>query len=147
MSISTCSDQRRSSVAVTQWLVIQVSIHLPAKSTCPMAVTRYCVPPCNLSTFDQTIRSSSRIKILRAGGVRQVSHIFEVSMQGTIKRLLRDRGFGFIRCSDGQEVFFHRNGLQQIAFEDLQEGTNVEFEVERGERGPRATNVRLSTMV
>ena len=68
-------------------------------------------------------------------------------MQGTVKRLVRDRGFGFIRCSDGQEVFFHRNGLQQIAFEGLQEGTSVEFEVERAEKGLRATNVRLSTMV
>ncbi len=43
-------------------------------------------------------------------------------MQGIIKRIARDRGFGFIRCSDGQEVFFHRTGLQQIAFEDLREG-------------------------
>ena len=68
-------------------------------------------------------------------------------MQGTIKRIARDRGFGFIRCSDGQEVFFHRSGLQQIAFEGLQEGANVEFDVERAEKGPRATNVRLSTMV
>jgi len=68
-------------------------------------------------------------------------------MQGTIKRVVRDRGFGFIRSSDGQEVFFHRSGLQQITFEGLQEGTNVEFEVERGEKGPRATNVRPSPVV
>ena len=68
-------------------------------------------------------------------------------MQGTIKRIARDRGFGFIRTSDGQEIFFHRTGLQQIAFEGLHEGTSVEFDVERGEKGPRATNVRLSTMV
>ena len=65
-------------------------------------------------------------------------------MQGTIKRVVRDRGFGFIRCSDGQEVFFHRNGLQQLAFEGLQEGTTVEFEVEQSAKGPRATNVRSS---
>jgi CspA family cold shock protein len=65
-------------------------------------------------------------------------------MQGTIKRVVRDRGFGFIRSSDGQEVFFHRNGLQQIAFEGLHEGTSVEFEVEQSAKGPRATNVRPS---
>ena len=65
-------------------------------------------------------------------------------MKGTIKRVVRDRGFGFIRSTDGQEVFFHRNGLQQIDFEGLQEGATVEFEVEQSEKGPRATNVRPS---
>ena len=78
---------------------------------------------------------------------KKVSHLIEVSMQGIIKRIARDRGFGFIRCSDGQEVFFHRTGLQQIAFEDLREGASAEFDVERGDKGLRAMNVRLSTMV
>jgi len=65
-------------------------------------------------------------------------------VQGTIKRVVRDRGFGFILSSDGKEVFFHRNGLQQLPFEGLKEGTSVEFEVEQTEKGPRATNVRAS---
>jgi CspA family cold shock protein len=63
-------------------------------------------------------------------------------MRGTIKRLVRDRGFGFIRSSDGQEVFFHRSSLQQMNFDSLKQGDTVEFEVERGEKGSRATNVR-----
>ena len=63
-------------------------------------------------------------------------------MQGTIQRVVRDRGFGFIRSSDGQQVFFHRSSLQQMDFDGLKEGDTVEFEVERGEKGPRATNVR-----
>jgi len=63
-------------------------------------------------------------------------------MQGTIKRVIRDRGFGFIRSSDGQEVFFHRSGLQELNFDGLKEGEAVEFEMERGEKGPRATKVR-----
>ena len=66
-----------------------------------------------------------------------VSYIIEVSMQGTIKRIVRDRGFGFIRSTDGQEVFFHRNGLQQMDFDSLKEGSTVEFEVEQSEKGPR----------
>jgi len=65
-------------------------------------------------------------------------------MQGTIKRVIRDRGFGFIRTADGQEVFFHRTSLQQMSFEALREGENVEFELERGEKGPRAKSVRPS---
>jgi CspA family cold shock protein len=63
-------------------------------------------------------------------------------MQGTIKRVIRDRGFGFIRSADGQEVFFHRSSLQQMNFDGLKEGEAVEFEMERGEKGPRATSVR-----
>ncbi len=65
-------------------------------------------------------------------------------MQGTIKRVIRDRGFGFIRGADGQEIFFHRSGLQGLNFDTLKEGDAVEFEVERGDKGPRAVNVRAS---
>jgi CspA family cold shock protein len=63
-------------------------------------------------------------------------------MQGTIKRVIRDRGFGFIRSADGQEIFFHRSSLQELNFDGLKEGENVEFDVERGEKGPRAVSVR-----
>lgn len=63
-------------------------------------------------------------------------------MEGTIKRVVRDRGFGFIRSADGQEIFFHRSSLQSLNFDALKEGENVEFDMERGEKGPRATAVR-----
>jgi CspA family cold shock protein len=65
-------------------------------------------------------------------------------MQGTIKRVIRDRGFGFIRSADGQEIFFHRSSLQELNFDGLKEGENVEFDVERGEKGPRAVSVRAA---
>jgi len=65
-------------------------------------------------------------------------------MQGTIKRIVRDRGFGFIRSADGQEVFFHRTSLQNLDFESLKEGQTVDFEMERGDKGPRAVSVRGS---
>ena len=63
-------------------------------------------------------------------------------MEGTIKRVVRDRGFGFIRSSEGQEIFFHRSSLQNLNFDGLKEGEAVEFDMERGEKGPRATAVR-----
>lgn len=66
----------------------------------------------------------------------------EVAMHGTIKRIVRDRGFGFIRTAEGQEVFFHRSSLQGLEFDALTEGARVELEVERGDKGPRAANVR-----
>jgi len=65
-------------------------------------------------------------------------------MQGTIKKVVRDRGFGFIHADDGREIFFHRSSLQRLNFDTLMEGEKVEFDVEPGEKGPRAINVRAS---
>ena len=64
---------------------------------------------------------------------------------GTVKRLVRDRGFGFITGEDGTELFFHRSALTGNAFDDLTEGQGVEFDVERGPKGPRAANIRLKS--
>ena len=63
---------------------------------------------------------------------------------GTVKKLVRERGFGFITGSDGVELFFHRSAVQGMGFDTLTEGQAVEFDVERGEKGPRATNMRVS---
>jgi cold shock protein len=62
---------------------------------------------------------------------------------GKIKRLMKDRGFGFIRTADGQEIFFHQSSLADQTFEALSEGQEVEFEVEQSPKGPRANKVRL----
>ena len=61
---------------------------------------------------------------------------------GTVKKIIADRGFGFIRSDDGKEIFFHRSGLQGLTFESLREGQPVEFDLEDAARGPRASNVR-----
>lgn len=62
-------------------------------------------------------------------------------MNGTIKTLNAERGFGFIRATDGKEYFFHRSGLDGISVHDLAEGDPVTFEEEASERGPRATKI------
>ncbi len=64
---------------------------------------------------------------------------------GTIKRLVRERGFGFIQGSDGVELFFHRSALQGEGFDTLAEGQAVEFDVEKGDKGPRAANLKVSS--
>jgi CspA family cold shock protein len=64
---------------------------------------------------------------------------------GTIKRLVRDRGFGFILGPEGVELFFHRSALAGEGFDTLAEGQAVEFDVERGDKGPRAATVRTSS--
>jgi len=64
---------------------------------------------------------------------------------GTIKRIVRDKGFGFIAPDDGTEhVFFHRSRLApRTQFEDLREGDQLEFQTRPGEKGPQAFNVKL----
>jgi CspA family cold shock protein len=63
--------------------------------------------------------------------------------KGKIKKLVRDRGFGFISDTDGREVFFHQSGLMETTFTALNEDQQVEFEVEKSDKGPRAINIRV----
>jgi CspA family cold shock protein len=63
-------------------------------------------------------------------------------VKGRIKKLVRDRGFGFARGDDGKEVFFHRSGLGATDYDSLSEGDVVEYVVQEGPRGARAENVR-----
>jgi len=62
---------------------------------------------------------------------------------GVIRRLVRERGFGFIKSDDGQDLFFHRSELQRVAFDSLKEGQTVEFEKGEGSKGPKAVNIKL----
>jgi len=64
--------------------------------------------------------------------------------EGTIKKLISAKGFGFIGPEDGSaDVFFHTSGLENASFEELQEGQAVEFELGDGPKGPRAENIRV----
>lgn len=64
--------------------------------------------------------------------------------RGTIRRLLEQRGFGFIQSDDGRSVFFHRSEVLQVPFSELQEGQVVEFAVEETPQGPKARRVRVA---
>ncbi len=66
------------------------------------------------------------------------------SMTGTIKRLVSDKGFGFILAGDGSEYFFHNSACAQTPFDDLREGQAVTFDRGQGPKGPRGENVRLA---
>ncbi|TAK01262.1 MAG: cold shock domain-containing protein [Chloroflexota bacterium] len=62
---------------------------------------------------------------------------------GTIKKVVADRGFGFIAAEDAKEYFFHRGGLDSsLDFDRLTGGERVEFEIEASAKGPRANRVR-----
>ena len=62
---------------------------------------------------------------------------------GTIKKVVADRGFGFITAEDEKEYFFHRGALDSsLDFDRLVGGEAVDFEVEASPKGPRAKTVR-----
>lgn len=66
-------------------------------------------------------------------------------MTGTVKKVVADRGFGFIAAEDGEEYFFHRSGMDSsLTFENLASGERVSFDVERSDKGPRAAHVRAA---
>ena len=61
--------------------------------------------------------------------------------QGTIKKLISDKGFGFI-ATEGDDLFFHRSAVTDGAFEDLREGDSVEYAKGQGPKGPCAEDVK-----
>lgn len=83
-----------------------------------------------------------------AGLVRQDTSISDdggdnmAPMNGTIKRLVSEKGFGFIAAGDGNEYFFHQSACNQTPFDSLSEGQAVTFERGQGPKGPRGENVR-----
>ena len=62
--------------------------------------------------------------------------------QGTIKKLIANKGFGFIEGERG-ELFFHHSAIEGTTIEDLREGQAVSYDEGSGPKGPRAENVRL----
>lgn len=65
-------------------------------------------------------------------------------MTGTVKWFNSEKGFGFIEREGGEDVFVHFSAINAEGYKSLEEGQKVEFEVEQGQRGLQATNVRLS---
>ena len=62
---------------------------------------------------------------------------------GKIKKLVSDKGFGFI-AGDGKDLFFHSKEVVGTTFDSLREGQEVEYSVGKSETGPCATSVRLA---
>jgi CspA family cold shock protein len=63
-------------------------------------------------------------------------------MMETVRKVVAERGFGFITTADGKDYFFHRRGLlPSLDFDKLVGGERVSFEIEPSPKGPRATQV------
>ena len=63
--------------------------------------------------------------------------------QGTVKWFNDQKGFGFITSNDGNDYFVHHTNIECDGFKTLPEGAQVQFEVEKGEKGPRAVQVSM----
>lgn len=72
---------------------------------------------------------------------REVTKNRGARTEGSIKRIFRDGGYGFIHYQPGRDVYFHRAALHGLDFDKLEPGDLVEFEIEQGERGLQAPQV------
>ncbi len=60
---------------------------------------------------------------------------------GTVKMFNKEKGFGFIRTEDGEDVFFHYSALKMDSYKTAETGEKVEFVIKESERGPRAEEI------
>jgi len=64
-------------------------------------------------------------------------------MTGKVKWFNSEKGYGFITTEEGQDVFAHFSQIQKDGFKTLEEGEQVEFAVEQGDKGPQAVDINV----
>src|SRR5437868_5629589 len=96
----------------------------------------------------RVISRAAGILLSRTGPMRSIrcSRGGERAMpKGTVKKIVSDRGFGFIAADDGKEYFFHQSGVDtSLNFDSLRGGEAVSFDIEQSQKGPRANHVRAA---
>lgn len=104
-------------------------------------------------TFEEAIRNAFEavgIELNKYRGKRATTEVRTKPvppLRGVICKLFPKEGFGFILQEGGGEVYFHKHALHGLKFERLEDGTEVVFNVEQGEKGPQATAVRPSPVI
>lgn len=103
-------------------------------------------------TFEEAIRAAfAAVEIeLRKYREKRSSkgvRVAQVPLRGVISKLFPQEGYGFILQEGGGDVYFHQNALHGLKFEELEDGTEVAFNVEDGEKGPQATTVNPAPVI
>ncbi|MFO0970721.1 MAG: HPF/RaiA family ribosome-associated protein [Gemmataceae bacterium] len=100
-------------------------------------------------TFEEAIRSAFEAVAIELRKYREKRAHTEIRLppvpphRGVVCKLFPKEGYGFILQEGGGEVYFHANALQGLAFDQLEDGLEVCFNVEAGKKGPQATIVQL----
>lgn len=74
---------------------------------------------------------------------KSVSREVDRETTALVTKLFRDRGYGFLKTLDGQEIYFHSNSVLHDDFERLEVGTGVHFFLGQGEEGPQASTIKI----
>ncbi len=98
------------------------------------------------NSFEEAIRDAFAAMEVKLGKVREkrASHEVRITVppeKGVVSKLFRDEGYGFITLENGTEVYFHRNAVHDLSFEEMDDGMEVILNVEPGENGLQATTV------
>lgn len=98
-------------------------------------------------TFEEAIRKAFEAISIELRKFREKRSKKEIRtgaippIRGVVCKLFPQEGYGFILQEGGGEVYFHKNALQGLSFHELEDGTEVVFNVEEGKKGPQATAV------
>ncbi len=90
--------------------------------------------PCK--TFPQVAQ------IAHQAGIYQLSERKSAVAEGRVKWFNEQKGYGFIEVNGGPDIFVHFSAIEGQGFKTLSEGQEVMFEIEKGQKGPQAVNVK-----
>lgn len=98
------------------------------------------------NSFEEAIRDTFAALKVELDKIRQKRSSHEIRAtvppkRGIVKKVIREEGYGFILLDDGTEVYFHRHAVQDLDFEQMDEGLQVALSVASGEKGLQATVV------